>query len=239
LLMVDTVGGLNDTVSGLANIVVMKGDEIIATLSASLQELDAKVVDVRDGVATLDTKLGEMQMTLSDGQAQITGLVEKNGQLLVQINDAITASASQLRDLIENGVRVDISNLASATQSNFNKVLNEVANANSALADVNTKVSAIQGDLSDLSGRVTAVQSDLADTKTTLSGVKATVDTLPSKIDEVSGKVDQLSSKLDTVQDNVVSSVDSAKSRATVFGAINLILILIVAALVYVFSRRT
>ncbi len=236
ILMAD-IGSVNTT---LADLIVKKGDEVVATLKVDLSQLGASIADVKDGVALVNTNLGQFYMNLSNGQAAITGLIQQNGETLVQINNAITAKASQIVDLIENGVRADLSKLSSDMAAGFSNlastvdkkvsdakdaILASVSDVRSAVSDVDVKVQTVGADVAKVKDEATAIKSDLSDVKSMLSDVKAKVDELPTKVDQ------SVSQSTEGVKTDLSTKIDEATGSLKTWGIVNLILILVAVAL--------
>ncbi|MEB3860874.1 MAG: hypothetical protein GSR84_01465 [Desulfurococcales archaeon] len=223
----------------LADVVVKKGDEVVATLKVSLDQLDAKVADVNDGIAMLDTKLGTMFMNLSEGQAMITDIVQQNGQTLLVINDAITASTDKLAALIQNGVaattdaldklsadvKAGLDNVATQVANAKDEVKADIANVQGAVAEVDTKVQTVQATVGQVKDDTTAIKSDLADVKTTLSAVKTTVDELPNKIQQ------SVAQSADDVKSTLSTKLDESTGGLKTWSLVNLVLVLVAVVL--------
>ncbi len=230
------VGSVNTT---LADLIVKKGDDVVATLKVDLGQLDAKITSVSDGVAMLDTKLGNMFLNLSQGQAVITGLVQKNGETLLVINDAITASTDQLANLIENGVTTlsgSLDKLSSDMQAGFTSVTDAVAaakdevkadvsNVMTAVSDVDTKVQTVQATVDQVKSDTTTIKSDLADVKSTLSTVKTALDNLPSQVQNTVGQASE------DVKSTLSTKIDETTGGLKTWSLVNLVLVLVVLAL--------
>ena len=227
----------------LADIVVKKGDEVVATLKVSLDQLDARIADVSDGVAMLDTKLGTMFMNLSEGQAMITDIVKQNGETLLVINDAITASTDRLAALIQNGVATTadaLDKLSADMMAGFDNIATEVANAKdevksdianaqnmlqNAVAEVDTKVQTVQASVDQVKEDTTTIKSDLADVKTTLSAVKTTVDELPNRVQQ------SVAQSADDVKSTLSTKLDESTGGLRTWSLVNLVLVLVAVVL--------
>jgi hypothetical protein len=80
----------------IVEVVTGTGDRVLARLG----DLDAKIVEVRDGVAVLNTRFGEMSASLSAINATLSGLiVSSKGEVLARIDTALGTVLARLDDL--------------------------------------------------------------------------------------------------------------------------------------------
>jgi len=167
--------------SSLTTLIVTKGDEVVATIQASLEDLNAVITSVDNGVATLQTALGEVTAKLDDllgGQAEIKDLVTtESGDVAAVVETArgdILAELGTLEDLVRNGVKADTENIL----SKLDTVLSDLADVKSAAADVKTATTGLEGKISSAASDVKShVDTAVDDLKSALDGVGGSVTT--------------------------------------------------------------
>ena len=172
---------LGEVNESLATLVVSKGDEVVATIQASLEDLNAVITSVDNGVATLQTALGEVTAKLDDllgGQAEIKDLVTtESGDVAAVVETArgdILAELGTLEDLVRNGVKADTENIL----SKLDTVLSDLADVKSATADVKTATTGLEGKISSAASDVKShVDTAVDDLKSALDGVGGSVTT--------------------------------------------------------------
>ncbi|BAN89937.1 surface layer protein [Aeropyrum camini SY1 = JCM 12091] len=207
-----------------------------AMILESLDMLDAKITSVSEGVAEIQTVLGTVSANVEDlvqANAEITGIVQENNQLLATITTSfgtLTADVSTIKDLIENGVNVKLDQVMEdlLTISDQNAQLAAQAEA------IAQTLAAVQDDTS----KITDIQSTLASVAGDVASVKQDTSTISSKLDDANGKLDSISSKVDSVSSAVADiqeqlgqvgdTAESASGRAQTWGIINAVLSLAV-----------
>ncbi|MET1159389.1 MAG: hypothetical protein ABWW65_00345 [Thermoprotei archaeon] len=165
----------------LATLIVMKNDEVVATITAKLDDLNAVITSVEDGVATLQTSLGEVTAKLDDllgGQAEIKDLITTtSGDVKAVVETArgdILAELSTIEDLVRgiNDVKADTENIL----SKLDTVLSDLADVKSSIADVKTTASGLED-------KITSAANDIKSHIDTVAG------DLKGSIDNVGGSV--------------------------------------------------
>ncbi|ADI32343.1 methyl-accepting chemotaxis protein [Staphylothermus hellenicus] len=224
---------LDDMNSSLANLVITKNGEVVATITAQIDELRPIIRDINNGVATIQTNLGTVMADASailGNQARILELVVVNNNTLAVIQTKVgevLASINAVNDLINSKVLVDTGNILS-------------------------KLDSVMGSLADIKSMSTDVKGGINDIKNSLSGLNGKVDDLSGKIDSststLSSKIDKSTGDLSSKIDNLGTSITDKLSKSTgdltnlvnMYGITSIILIIIaiVAALYGAFRKK-
>ena len=221
---------LDNVNESIVNIVIKKGDEIVTKLYTKLSDLEAIITEVNDGVAEVKTILGDVQLSLTElknGQAEIKDLiVTKSGDVVAVINTAkgdIMAKLDTLEDLIKNGVKAD-------TEALLAKV-DEIKSALGGLSGISDKLDALAATLDDIKGKVAGID----DVKSIVTDIKTMVSDLSGKVSGLEGTIKSTGDDVKTtVKDEIAGVKDTVSgigSNVTLFGAANLILLLIALGL--------
>ncbi|MCC5990264.1 MAG: methyl-accepting chemotaxis protein [Thermosphaera sp.] len=174
-------GAVNATVYGpIAAIVTSTGDRVLARLS----DLDAKIVEVRDGVALLNTRFGEMSASLSAINATLSGLiVNAKGEVLARIDTALGTVLARLDDLDARLVAV-----------------------HGDTAVIRTMVGEVKLALESLNATIAGIKDDAVVIKTSAGFIKAKVEEfialLPSIVEFVNATVTDIKSGIAAVKDD-------------------------------------
>jgi hypothetical protein len=170
-----------DAVYGpIVEVVTSTGDRVLARLS----DLDAKIVEVRDGVAILNTRFGEMSASLSAINATLSGLiVSSKGEVLARIDTALGTVLAKLDDLDARLVAV-----------------------HGDTAVIRTMVGDIKLTLESLNATIAGIKDDAVVIKTSAGFIKAKVEEflalLPSIVEFVNATVIDIKSGIAAVKDD-------------------------------------
>ncbi len=203
--------------TNLTKIVIKKGDEIVTTLSARLDALNATIIDIDGKVVTLSTVLGNVKTTIDDlksAQAEIKDLIKTKSKDIVAVIDTakgdITAKLDIVNDLIKNGVKVDTEN-----------ILAKIGDLKNSVGTVSDKLDALAASLDNVKTSLDNIKSKLDDVKNSIDGVKTSINNAKSALSsDISSAVDNLKT---TIEDNA----NSVSGNVSTYGLVNLILILI------------
>jgi len=168
-----------DAVYGpIVEVVTSTGDMVLARLS----DLDAKIVEVRDGVAILNTRFGEMSASLSAINATLSGLiVSSKGEVLARIDTALGTVLAKLDDLDARLVAV-----------------------HGDTAVIRTMVGDIKLTLESLNATIAGIKDDAVVIKTSAGFIKAKVEEfialLPSIVEFVNATVTDIKSGIEAIK---------------------------------------
>ncbi len=221
---------LDNVNESIVSIVVKKGDEIITELGTKLSDLEAMITEVKDGVAEVKTILGDVKLSLSElknGQAEIKDLIiTKSGDVVAVVKTAkgdILAKLDTIEDLIKSGVKAD-------TEALLAKV-DEIKSALGGLGGISDKLDALAATLDDIKGKVAGID----DVKSIVTDIKTMVSDLSGKVSGLEGTIKSTGDDVKAaVKDEVAGIKDAVSgigSNVTLFGAANLILLLIALGL--------
>jgi len=159
-------------------IVSTDGDPIVAYL----ESINATVVSISEGTATIITSVGDLNVSLSEIDAKIVAL---NGTIAT-----IQTSVGQL----------DVSLTAINAQ---------IVALEGTVATVATDVGTVKTSVSNLGGKITSIQGDMATVKTNIGTVKTSVESLGATITSIDDTVATIDTALGTVQTSI-NSLDTA-----------------------------
>jgi len=149
-------------------------DTSLGPVIASLDEIDAKLVSIENGVAEINTEVGEIKVKL----------------------DALDLSAINAKlTSIENKV-VTISTSIGDVQTTLDDINAKVVSIKDNVATIKTDVGSISGTVTSIDGNVATIKTDLGTVRTDVSAVK-------SSVDDVKGAVDDVKSDVETVPDAI------------------------------------
>jgi len=164
----------------IVEVVTGTGDRVLARLS----DLDARIVEVRDGVALLNTRFGEMSASLSAINATLSGLiVSAKGEVLAKIDTALGTMLARLDDLDARLVAV-----------------------HGDTAVIRTMVGDIKLTLESLNATIAGIKEDAVVIKTSAGFIKAKVEELiallPSVVEFVNATIIDIKSGIEAVKDD-------------------------------------
>ncbi|MCX8199535.1 MAG: hypothetical protein N3E36_05875 [Sulfolobales archaeon] len=212
-------GQLSSVNASLAQLVIAKGSEVVATIGVKLDALNATIVSVARDVAYVKTVVGTLSVNLTDlrsAQAEIKDLVvSSTGEVKALITTSagnITASVSAVKALVQAGLPVDTGTLLSRIDALRTNVGDKLDGLAATLSGVDSKVNDIKSLSTDAKSLATDIKNALPNiaTKTDVGGVKSSVESASKEVKD---------------------AVAGVSSSVTMFGAVNAVLIVIAVAL--------
>ena len=203
-------GAVNATVYGpIATIVTSTGDRVLAKLG----DLDAKIVEVRDGVALLNTRFGEMFASLSAINATLSGLiVNAKGEVLAKIDTALGPVLAKLDALDAKLVAVHGDTAVIRTMVGDIKLTLESLNATIAgikedAVVIKTSAGFIKAKVEEflalLPSIVEFVNATVTDIKSGIAAIKGDTGFIKAKVEDVIALLSAASTTLSNVAGNV------------------------------------
>jgi len=143
----------------------------IGTTLLRLDEIDAKIVDIDEDTARIETAIGEISVKLDDIEARIIDVITTaEGEIIEEIDTA------------EGGIiaRVDTA----------------VGEILTPLADLDAKITKIDGDIATVSTVLGDVKVSVEDLHPVVTDIKEGVATVNTTLGELHGKVDEISGNI-------------------------------------------
>jgi hypothetical protein len=181
-----------DAVYGpIVEVVTDTGDRVLTRLS----DLDAKIVEVRGGVARLDTRFGEMFASLSAINATLSGLiVSSKGEVLARIDTALGTVLARLDTLDARLVVV---------QGDTAVIRTVVGEVKLALGSLDATIAGIKGDVvvikTDVGFIKARVEDAIALLPSVVEFVNATVTDIKSGIEAIKGDTGFIKAKVEDI----------------------------------------
>jgi methyl-accepting chemotaxis protein len=193
----------------IVEVVTNTGDRVLTKLS----ELDAGIVEVRDGVAVLNTRFGEMSASLSAINATLSGLiVNAKGEVLAKIDTALGTVLTRLDALDAKLV---------AVQGDTAVIRTMVGEVKLALGSLNATIAGIKEDavviktsagfikakveefLALLPSVVEFVNATVTDIKSGIAAIKGDTGFIKAKVEDIIALLSAASTTLSNVADDV------------------------------------
>ncbi|MEM2904660.1 MAG: hypothetical protein QW587_02840, partial [Candidatus Bathyarchaeia archaeon] len=156
--------------------------------------LDAKIVQVQGDLVTINTTLGEVQVTVDDINAKVTAVNDTVVTISTDVGTAL-ASLSAIEAKIDsvNGTVVQLQTTLGSVETTLADLGGKVTAINGKVATIETSLGTVAADVSAVKASVTSVQGSIATISTDLGTVKGTVSSIASDVTEVKGTVSGLS----------------------------------------------
>lgn len=145
----------------LAQLILKKGDEVIAVITTKLEDLEPIIVEVRDDVATIKTTVGEVKASVSDlvdAQAEIKSLIEtKSGEIVAVIETKagdILAKLDTIDELISAGVKADTEAILG--------IVNDIKGKIGVLDDIKSTVDEVKAGQDEVVDTVEGLKGDVS-----------------------------------------------------------------------------
>jgi len=193
--ILDRLDEVNATLSGL--ITDAEGnlkayiDTSLGPVTASLNAINATLVSIKNGVATISTTVGEIKVTLqaldlSAINAKLTSIENK----VVTISTSIGTVQTTLGDI--NAKLVSLEGSLATIETDVGTIKTDVAaikpvvtEIKDGVATVQTDVGVIKGKVETVEGNVATIKTDVGTIKVDISDVKTDVATVPGAISGV------------------------------------------------------
>jgi archaellum component FlaC len=204
-----------DAVYGpIVEVVTSTGDRVLARLS----DLDAKIVEVRGGVALLNTRFGEMFASLSAINATLSGLiVSSKGEVLARIDTALGTVLARLDALDARLVAVHGDTAVIRTM--VGEVKLALGSLNATIAGIKDDVVVIKTDVGFIKAKVeeliALLPSVVEFVNATVTDIKSGVEAIKSDTGFIKAKVEDiiaLLSAASTTLSNVAGDVSAVRS---------------------------
>ncbi|WP_019176839.1 hypothetical protein [Methanomassiliicoccus luminyensis] len=158
--------------NNLADLGKMIGD-LGTDLTALLEALDAKIVDINGLEATIQTALGPIESSLEDLDAKIVG-VNDNLELSVEtILGTIEMSFEDLDAKIVdiNGLEATIQTALGPIESSLEDLDAKIVAVDGKLVEIKTAIGTIDGEISSIENGVATIKTDIGTMKTNISTI--------------------------------------------------------------------
>jgi|GEM_PF-3257343 len=202
--------------------VTEEGDIIAGKLDA----LNAMLVEIRDGIAVINTTVGEIKVKLDELNATIVGLIiDSKGEILAAIDTAFGIVLARL-DAIEAmiiGVADDVVYIKTSVgviEAKVDTVIDLIENSvivkiEDGVATILTEIGEVRADLATLLELVQAVNATLVGVKDDVAVIKTDVATINIKLDELAPLVVEIRDgvvRLETAIGEVKTDLETIKS---------------------------
>jgi len=173
------------------------------TVSSTLDGFNATLTAINGTIATVNTKIGEIQLNLSRMDAAITSI--KDGVANVQTNIGL--------------IRTDFTNL----NARITNIESGIATVQTNLGEIKTELSTINGEIISLSGDTATIKTDVGTIITSLDSINTQVITagqnivtIKSSVGDLQGKIASIDGKTATISTNIgdiYTRMDSIKTE--------------------------
>jgi methyl-accepting chemotaxis protein len=156
-------------------------DTNVGTVLARLDDLSAKVVDIKDGLAVLDTRFGTMSAKLDAINATIVSVKDGLATVTTALGD-VKVSLSNLNARIEkvSGDLVTLSTAVGKVTTTLDAINAKVVSISGDVATIKTDVGTISGKVTSIDGSVATIKTDVGTIKATIADVKTTAEAAKS-----------------------------------------------------------
>ena len=231
---------IDEQTGALEMVIRDESGRVIAELGARIDALAPLIEDVAEGVATIETSIGEVVMAveeLAQANAEILGVVEENNRLLVVISTNVGTIAATL-DAVKGLIEEDVVGGITALQEDLTQLAEQNAQLSGQIAEVLAAVQAVQQQVA----RIDEVQAAVEALGEEVSGavqegvqaIQGRLDTLETtltqRIDQLSSTVQESNQQISQKLDDVSEQASSAASSARNLGIVNAVLSLVVLA---------
>jgi archaellum component FlaC len=199
-------------------------------LSETLTGWDAWLVDIRDGVATIQTDVGIMKTDIDDINAKVTR-VDNTG--IATIETDIGTVRTSLDNIDAKVTRVDGTGVATI-ETDIGTVQTSLSNINASITAINGSIVTIQSDigifqtsLDGIGARVTSIEEDLAAILTFAGAISGRIEGIENGIVTIQTDMGTLRADVSDIGGDVGAILDDTESIAS--RTSYLLIILIVA----------
>jgi len=158
----------------------------------------AMVEDIKDGVAYINTTLGEIEIKLDELKPLILEVKDGVVTLATEIG-VVKADLATIRDLIESLRDVTITEIRSGIAT----IVTEVGVIKADLTAINATITAIRGDVVTVRTDVGTIKTDVATIKPIVAAISYDVATIKTELGEITGKLMAINGTLVVVETNV------------------------------------
>ena len=183
-------------------------DTNLGTVLVRLSELNATIVDIKDGVATLNTKFGTMSAKLDAINATVADV---KGEVVL-VKTAIGEIKVKLEAL--NATIV-------AVEGDVALIKTDVGTIKTTLDAVNAKVVSIDGNVATIKTDVGTIKTDVETIKPTIADIKNGVAIIETCLDKVNATLSSIGAKIDSVSGNIATISTTVGTVKTTLDAVN------------------
>jgi prefoldin subunit 5 len=204
----ESYGALPMTIAAKDNFwVTYEGDLIKMNLDAYLESINVTVTAIWDGMASLETAMGEVTVTLAELDATI---MEVDGNIAT-LSTSIGTIQTTLTSL----------------NSKVTSISNDIANIDTDLGPVMTKLDSIDAVIGAMYGDVVTINTTIGTFETTLDALDATITSVESTVGDIddvtgliAGDVIEIQTTLGTITGNITDIQDSIATIETDLGTV-------------------
>jgi len=173
------------------------------SVSPTLTEWNAWLTEIKNGVAVINTTIGEVKLSLDDLNATI-----------ISIKDGIVTLNTTLGEVKAEVEALDLS----AIEGKLVSIENGIAYINTTLGEIEVKLDAL--DLSAIDAKLTAINGTVATISSDIGDVQTSLDEIVESIESVGGDVVQIKTKVGTIEGKVTSIDGNVATISTDIGKI-------------------
>jgi archaellum component FlaC len=190
--ILDRLDEVNATLSGL--ITDAEGNlkayinTTLGPVTASLNAINAKLVSIEKGVATINSTVGEIKVTLqaldlSAINAKLTSIENK----VVTISTSIGTVQTTLGDI--NAKLVSLEGSLATIETDVGTIKTDVAAIKPVVTEIKDGVATVQTDVGVIKGKVETVEGNVATIKTDVGTIKADISDVKTDVATVPGAI--------------------------------------------------
>ena len=221
----------------LASLIFFYGEETLARLDMALEDLaeiidmlaalNATIVDISEGVAAVQTSVGQvlvdldaLEMALSEVNASLAGFVmDAEGNILAAIDTGtgqVLAELDVFRRFVEREVVAGIDDARAMLRDIRAFLFATRTDLETAIGNVLTRIGELSNSTSaaftDTFNRLASIENAIGGVSSAVGNVQSRVATVDSKLDNVNNRLGTLDSKLDSLSNKVSQVGDDVKS---------------------------
>ena len=158
------------------------------SLSIPISELNAEIVSINGGIATLQTSFGTMYTRLSEINATVTGIEDGQATIVTNVGTLQVSLASLVTAISSvNAGQAEISTDIGTISASLSSLNASFEGMNKSDAIIKTDVGSIATSLSSINATVCYIHQGMAEMNTSIGDVQVSLRSLNSSIVEVSG----------------------------------------------------
>ena len=188
---------------------------------ADLGTIIGEIISIKDGIATIQTDLGEVKVTLADLNSKILAI---NGDLIT-IQTHLGEVKVSLEDLNVkildvDGKLVTIKTDLGTIEASLTDLNAKVVDVIDGIATIKTDLGTIEASLTDLNAKVVAIDGKLITIQTHLGEVKVSLEELDAKVVNVIDGIAKIETKLGNMTGKITSITDGIATIQTDLGEV-------------------
>jgi prefoldin subunit 5 len=193
----------------ITNVIVAHGVSFKSfQLSPTLTRWNAWLIEIKDGVATIQTdittiktNLNTINATISEIQGNIAAIETDIGTIKTDVNTINS------KIITINGTLVTINSTIGSIQQDISTINGKIAAINGTLVTIETDIGTIKTDIDDIQLKVVAINGDIATIQTTLGTINGTITSIQGDIATIQTDIGAIKTILEEWTGGVTGSI--------------------------------